>query len=216
MGTILTPGPTYAEMRDPSRLPPALRQQALETASSDPLHRLNLFNIGFCYGGYWQAKGRLANYGRFPVDKIDASARRFESVRSRLGECLRRTTSPQGRRYLEFLVNRISCTLLHLASFRTMTELQPLFKAKAPEAFTAEERQRVREVCDRALDLQNQYMRLHAQMIRDRGCEGTLMSYYYSAPSLLRQIKAAYGGDAGVNPVGTKTPDAPPAPAGKR
>ena len=45
MGTILTPGPTYAEMRDPSRLPPALRQQALETASSDPLHRLNLFNI---------------------------------------------------------------------------------------------------------------------------------------------------------------------------
>jgi len=113
-------------------------------------------------------------------------------------------------------VNRISCTLLHLASFRTMTELQPLFKAKAPEAFTAEERQRDREVCDRALDLRNQYMRLHAWMIQDRGCEGTLMSSYYSAPSLLRQIKAAYGGDAGVNPVGRKTPDAPLAPAEKR
>jgi hypothetical protein len=59
-------------------------------------------------------------------------------------------------------------------------------------------------------------MRLHAQMIQHRGCEGTLMSYCYSAPSLLGQIKAAYGDDAGVNPVGRKTPDAPPAPAEKR
>jgi cysteine synthase len=45
MGTILTSGPTYAEMRDPSRIPPAVRQRALEVAHGDPLDPLNLFNI---------------------------------------------------------------------------------------------------------------------------------------------------------------------------
>jgi cysteine synthase A len=44
MGTVLTPGPTYAEMRDPSQLPPGLRARAL-VAAGDPLDRLNLFNI---------------------------------------------------------------------------------------------------------------------------------------------------------------------------
>jgi cysteine synthase A len=45
MGTILTPGPTYGEMRDPSRLPRALRHRALEAARRDPLDRVNLFNL---------------------------------------------------------------------------------------------------------------------------------------------------------------------------
>jgi cysteine synthase A len=39
------PGPTYAEMRNPALLPPALRQAALAKAKGDALHPLNLFNI---------------------------------------------------------------------------------------------------------------------------------------------------------------------------
>ncbi len=47
MGTVLkaTPGPTYAEMRHPSTLPPALRQPALAKAKGNALDPLNLFNI---------------------------------------------------------------------------------------------------------------------------------------------------------------------------
>ncbi len=45
MGTILTSGPTYAEMRDPSRLPQALRKRALEVGRGNELDPLNLFNI---------------------------------------------------------------------------------------------------------------------------------------------------------------------------
>ncbi|HVO36407.1 MAG TPA: pyridoxal-phosphate dependent enzyme [Gemmatimonadales bacterium] len=47
MGAILnsTPGPTYAEMRSPALLPPAIRQAALAKAKGDALHPLNLFNI---------------------------------------------------------------------------------------------------------------------------------------------------------------------------
>lgn len=45
MGTVLTPGPTYAEMRRPSTLPAELRRRAVERARSNELDPLNLFNI---------------------------------------------------------------------------------------------------------------------------------------------------------------------------
>ena len=38
-------GPTFAEMRDPSRIKADVRKQALQLKSKDPLHPLNLFNI---------------------------------------------------------------------------------------------------------------------------------------------------------------------------
>jgi len=45
MATVLTPGPTYAEMRHPSKLPADLRRRALAAARSNELDPLNLFNI---------------------------------------------------------------------------------------------------------------------------------------------------------------------------
>ena len=45
MATVLTPGPTYAEMRHPSTLPAELRRRAVERARSNELDPLNLFNI---------------------------------------------------------------------------------------------------------------------------------------------------------------------------
>jgi len=45
MGTVLTPGPTYDEMRHPAALPPELRRRALAAARSNELDPLNLFNI---------------------------------------------------------------------------------------------------------------------------------------------------------------------------
>lgn len=181
----------------------------LDEADNDA--RNNLFNIGFCYGGYWNPKDGLANYGRYNKEKIEASIRKFESVLGNLRDCVQRTTLTQGIRYLEFLSNRISCTLLHLRSFNKMTELQPLFANKDPLLFSNGDRKQIREVCDEALNLQNEYLKLHAQMIEDRGCEGTLISYYYSALFLLKQIKKTYGGEGNELAPQPKAPDAPPA-----
>ena len=50
--TNLVFGPTFEEMREPSSLPDSLRQRAL-AAREQPLHPLNLFNIG------WKASGKL-------------------------------------------------------------------------------------------------------------------------------------------------------------
>src|SRR6266478_8964219 len=45
MKTDFVYGPTFAEMRDPSRIKAHVRKQALEMKRKDPLHPLNLFNI---------------------------------------------------------------------------------------------------------------------------------------------------------------------------
>src|SRR5258707_14614597 len=45
MKTDFVYGPTFAEMRDPSRIKTDARKQALELKKKDPLHPLNLFNI---------------------------------------------------------------------------------------------------------------------------------------------------------------------------
>ena len=46
MTRAVIPGPTYAEMRDPLLLPPALRSAA-NAARQDELDALNLFNINW-------------------------------------------------------------------------------------------------------------------------------------------------------------------------
>jgi cysteine synthase len=43
----IIPGPTYAEMRDPLRLPEALRQNAQKALHEDELNPINLFNINW-------------------------------------------------------------------------------------------------------------------------------------------------------------------------
>jgi len=45
MRTDFVYGPTFAEMRDPSRIKADVRKQALEKKRKDPLHPVNLFNI---------------------------------------------------------------------------------------------------------------------------------------------------------------------------
>ena len=45
MNATFVHGPTFAEMRDPSRIKPDVRKQALQLRRKDPLHPLNLFNI---------------------------------------------------------------------------------------------------------------------------------------------------------------------------
>ncbi len=183
---------------------------------ADTEARNDLFNIGFCYGGYWTSQKELANYGRFTPEKIEAARRKFEAARDHLFGCVSGTPTAGGKHYLEFLTNRISCTLFHLRAFLKMTELQPLFSVKDPKHFTAVERQRIGLVSAEALALETEYMKLHVQMIADRGCEGTLMSYYYAPVLLLKQIIKTYGEKGGETGITPKTIDAPPAPAGKK
>lgn len=164
--------------------------------------------------GYWTLKQGLANYGRFKKEKIEASIRKFEAARDGLSKCIPPT--PAGKRYLEFLSNRISCTLLHLQAFDKMMEIQRLFRGKDPKPLTAEDLKVIGAVCAEALALETEYLRVHARLIEDRGCEGTLVSYSYAPLLLLKQIVKTYAGDGGETGIPHKSLDVPPAPAEKK
>ena len=43
----IVPGPTYEEMRDPTRLPASVREEAVSALATDELASLNLFNINW-------------------------------------------------------------------------------------------------------------------------------------------------------------------------
>jgi len=188
----------------------AAAMAALDEADDDA--RNNLFNIGFCYGGYWQLKRGLANYGRFEPAKIEASISRFNAVQDGLKDCLPATAAPAGRRYLEFLTNRVGCTLLHLRAFLKMSELQPLFAGKNPPDLSDADRRRIGAVCDAAIGLEKEYLALHAAMIEDRGGEGTLVSYGDAPLALVLKIREAYAGTGAAAAAAPKPLDAPPAP----
>jgi len=148
---------------------------ALDEAAADAHN--NLFNIGLCYGGYWRLRRGIANYGRFAPAKIEASIGRFTAALYGLKACLPATASPAGRRYLEFLANRISGTLLHLRAFLKMSELQPLFAGKTPPALADTDRRRIGAVCDEAIGLEREYLnpaRRYDRGLRLRGNAGQL------------------------------------------
>jgi hypothetical protein len=177
---------------------------------ADSAARYDLPNVGFCYVGTWRHEG-LGYYGVFQHEKVMAVRSLYAEALELLRGCLDATASADGRDYLAFIVNRVNATVEYLHAIDVATELQPVCAGKTPEQLTPDEQASVRAICDRALALMETYMQIHAEMLPDRGCEGTLISFYYTPPAVLKQIRAEYG--YGITLSGTAaTFDAPPSP----
>jgi len=69
---------------------------------------------------------------RISAGQDRAAISQFGAARDGLVRCSAGTPSAEGKKYLDFLANRISCTLLHLRAFQKMAALQPLFAGKIP------------------------------------------------------------------------------------
>jgi len=179
---------------------------------TDDFCRNKLFNIGFCFGGYWKNKPGLSLYGRFSKENLQTAINGFNSVNRDLLKCIDKTVNVSGQYDLEFMINRINCTILHLKAFLVMTELQPLFKKSSEPVLSESDRELVVEKCSEALAYEEQYLELHAQYMPDRGCEGTLVSYMAASPQLLLDIIAKYGGKETGTKQWEDTFDEPPEP----
>jgi hypothetical protein len=180
----------------------------------DTFVRDELFNVGFCWMGTWGRRG-FARFGWWKNQDLASAVGELKKVRDGLAGSLAATKRPPGRQYLEFLVNRVECSILHLRAVAEITALQPICMARPahdpeqpasaddrklgdpsrkPSDLTDEQRRQVRQACDRALDLMNQYTALHAKALIDRGCEGTLVSYRAIPPVVVKRIRDEYGG----------------------
>ncbi len=171
--------------------------------------RDDLPNVGFCYVGCWGDRG-LGYYGIFQAEKA-AQVRRIYADAQRLLEACQQTASTDSARdYLALLHNRLQCTIIYLEAIEIASGLQDVVRERPPEALREDERAKVVAICDRALSRMEDYMAVHAQMLPDRGAQGTLISFYYTPPFVLRRIRADYSG--ADETFSLKAHDAPPSP----
>ena len=158
----------------------------------DNLGRDELFNIGFCLKGCWLATPGLGWTREWKADNLAAVKAGFGAVRELLGECIPGTMTDAGKEYLRLLDNRLECTDAHLQAIDHLLQLHPLVDDKAPEKVDAETRAKVLEHTEAAASLARRYMALHSQVIADRGCEGTLLSYCVTIPPYIERARTTF------------------------
>ena len=174
--------------------------------------RCELGNIGFCYLGCWINEG-LGYIGKWDKNVIDAVRKEYEAIYEKIHTCLATVFSDYGKTCLSLLSNRINCTILHLKGISKLTELQPICEHKKQQDLNDEQRKKVMEICKQATEFINEYMIVHADELPDRGCEGTLISYHYTLPSVISILESKYGESKNKIVIREDGSDAPPPPA---
>lgn len=174
--------------------------------AADNRAREELFNIGFCWNWGHKGLGRVGGWDRAILRSV---ADDYQSATVLTEQAVAKTDAAEARAYLLFLLNRTRCSVLHLQAVAKLAELQPLCQvrpaegapsdtrprpaARNPSDLTDAEREAVRNICDQSTAIMRQYMELHAEMLPDRGCEGTLINYTTVPPAIARRIRSEYG-----------------------
>lgn len=176
----------------------------------DSYAKKHLGNIGFCWMGAWRAGG---SYTWMRKEQIKAAHDYYLEAGKVLSDLIKPLDkSSEAFRYLSFIGNRILCSVIYLQAFEEAVEIQTIRKEEDRTVSEAEQL-RAQEICNRALLLFDQYMEVHAQMMPDRGCEGTLVSLWNAPVRGLKIYRSKLGGVAPEElPRSNKPVDAPPLP----
>jgi hypothetical protein len=177
---------------------------------ADSQARYELPNVGFSFVGCWGQEG-LGYYGVFQHEKVTDVQAKYTQALDLLRICAQTTTNPDGQVYLTFLINRVFATATYLQAIDAATGLQPICNGRTPDQLKPSEQIAVRAICNQALALMERYMEIHAEALPDRGCEGTLISFYYTPPAVLKRIRAEYGSGQVISSAAVPF-DAPPSP----
>jgi hypothetical protein len=182
----------------------------------------SLPNFGFCWSGSWggswgesskDGRRNIGYFGMWPVDTILYVKEQFEDARKKLAVCIKKTQNENGKKYLGFLDNRMRTTIIYMRAMQKGAELQPLFLEKEPAKFTKTDRDTVVKLCNESLALLEQCVNVFSEAMPDRGCQGTLISYYYTPRAYLLELREKFGliSRNGIIPEDTKI-DEPPSP----
>jgi hypothetical protein len=181
-------------------------------ARLDTFNRDNMFNIGFCYLGCWLAPRGLKWIRNWDVKFIAESLKEYERIRSLAEACLQGVTKREGIAYLRFLLNQIRCSILHQQAILELKVICTFADDQHPERLSDEQRGQVLAQCAKADEYAREYMAAYRELLPDRGCEGTLVSYYATIPVYIDHIRAYFS--LGETKCSHKpaTWDAPPPP----
>lgn len=167
--------------------------------------RNHVFNIGFCYFGCWRI---IQNWN---PDKVEGCLIGYEKALNAFLKLLEKDNATAGQEYLTFTANRVKCTIIHLQACLELAKIQFLCKeGNMPEDDTA--KSEILSICHEAMNKVEDYMRLHAEMMPDRGCEGTLISYFHTLWQVVKRTQSLclYGRTAMPDEV--RSHNAPPLP----
>jgi hypothetical protein len=133
----------------------------------------------------------------------------YEQALEHLRASAHGVSATHGRELIAFLDNRIRATIVYLKAYEKGAQIQNFDENN----LTSAQRKAVAKYCDEAILGFEQYLSLHAGMMPDRGCEGTLISAYYTPIPVLRRIRLEFGDiPYDAPPLTKKNMEAPPAP----
>jgi len=175
----------------------------------DLLSTNDLPNVGFCWVGAWLQGGPYTWMNRTMLERV---RNMYDSVGHGLGEISKSVVNKPGQDYLAFLCNRISTSSLYLKAFSAGAEIQEIQKDSAG-TYSQSNAARARSICNRALSLFEGYMKVHTEMMPDRGTEGTLINLWHGPMYGLKILRQKIGGTPMDAPFKEeKSSDAPPLP----
>ncbi|MEO7531096.1 MAG: hypothetical protein ABIS69_06785 [Sediminibacterium sp.] len=120
-------------------------------------------NMGFAWLGYWENGAKFES-----TPELQTQLALYKVARNELGKCAAGNKNRYARNTVEFLDNRLRTTLIYIQAYLKQNEL--LAEGLSNEKYAA--------VCNEVLTVYNEYLKVHAAMMPDRGCEGTLINLY--------------------------------------
>lgn len=114
----------------------------------------------------------------------------YEAVKTDLESLLPMATADSGQEMATLLKNRVEATILYLKAFRIATEIRTVDEAK----ITATEKEKVKRICNEALDAFELYIEKYAEILPDRGSEGVLVSVWNAPMYGLKLIREKLAG----------------------
>jgi len=212
LSTLYGPIPADAFYREEAARMGLTAQDRFATAMQrlEDLDRFSteeLPNIGFCWIGAWLNGGPYLSMDR---RRVERAALQYDSVRSTIAALIAMTSDPDGRRQLGFLENRLSTSISYLNAFRIAGTMRDI---RVSNGDSAAYRRQVAAVCDEALQEYERYMRIHAQRMPDRGCEGTLINLWHGPVYGLKVLRQRMAGvPMDMPPQRGEGKDGPPLP----
>ncbi len=109
--------------------------------------------------------------------------------------CLPSAVSVEARALLRLQRNRCACSVAHLNLVGELRKIGAFIEDAHPEKLSNTQKKEVIRCCARADMFSREYIQLHLQQMPDRGCEGTVVSYYVTMLSYIDHIREffAYG-----------------------
>lgn len=148
----------------------------------------HISNIGFAWMGGWRN-----GFNFYSNNDINDMLVKYEAARAEVDKCVAGNTSEFADNTIMFLDNRMRATIIYLQAFRKANEL--LEKDISNDKYN--------EISNEVLSVFNECLKVYAEMMPDRGCEGTLINMYLTpvrAIKISRQKKTGVPLDEPVKP----------------